>query len=314
LKIAFMGTPAYAIPTLNALVEAGHEIVTVVAQPDRPSGRGKKLQSPPVALRARELGLNLRQPKALRSGPFFENFQRLEIDLAIVIAYGRILPKAILETPRLGCWNAHGSLLPRWRGAAPIERAVHAGDTETGVCLMQMDDGLDTGDILAQVHTPISEDERAIDLRQRLSQLSAELIVGALGRIETLTATPQSQTGVLHAAPMKKSESILDFGRSATTLHNQIRAFFPWPGSQTVFRGEQFKIHRAQIIKSLDTTGLPGEILVAKKRMIVACGKDALEIMEAQLPGKKALPIQSILNGARIQVGEFLNQNPGETP
>lgn len=309
-----MGTPAYAIPTLNALVDAGHEIVTVVAQPDRPSGRGKKLQSPPVALRARELGLNLRQPKALRSGPFFENFQGLELDLAIVVAYGRILPKALLETPRLGCWNAHGSLLPRWRGAAPIERAVQAGNTETGVCLMQMDEGLDTGDILAQVSTPIGANERAIELRERLAQISAELIVGALGRLTTLEATPQGQTGILHAAPMKKSESILDFGRSATDLHNQIRAFFPWPGSQTMFRGEQFKIHRARVIGGLEKPGLSGEILVAKKRMIVACGIDALEIIEAQLPGKKPLPIQSILNGARIQVGEFLNQDPGETP
>jgi len=309
-----MGTPSYAIPSLNALVEAGHEIVTVIAQPDRPSGRGKKLQSPPVALRARELGLNVRQPKALRSGPFFENFQALDLDLAVVVAYGRILPKALLETPRLGCWNAHGSLLPRWRGAAPIERAVQAGDDETGVCLMQMDDGLDTGEILAQISTPIGINERAIDLRQRLAHLSAELIVDALGRLEMLRAAPQTQTGILHAAPMKKSESALDFTQSAQVLDNQIRAFFPWPGSHAMFRGEQFKIHRAQVVEGLEATGSPGEILVAKKRMIVACGKDALEIMEAQLPGKKALPIQSILNGARVQVGEILNLPPGETP
>ena len=279
MKIAFMGTPAYAVPTLEALVEAGHEIVTVVAQPDRPSGRGKKLQAPPVAQRAVELGLNLRQPKAVRSGRFFENFQRLDLDLAIVVAYGRILPKAILDTPRLGCWNAHGSLLPRWRGAAPIERAVQAGDTETGVCLMQMDEGLDTGDVLARQSTPIGEDERALDLRGRLAQLSAELVVQALEELDDLHPAPQSNDGACHAKPMRKGEAQLDFSKNALTLHNQIRAFYPWPGSQTLFRGEQFKILRA---RAAEGSGKPGEILLAKKRWIVACGEGALEILEAQ--------------------------------
>lgn len=306
-----MGTPAYAVPTLNALVDSGHEIVTVIAQPDRPSGRGKKLQAPPVALRAKALGLNLRQPKAVRSGPFFENFQALDLDLAIVVAYGRILPQALLEAPRLGCWNAHGSLLPRWRGAAPIERAVQAGDTLTGVCLMQMDAGLDTGAILAQCQSPIGADERAVDLRLRLSELSATLIVDCLARIQSLHPKPQQTAGILHAEPMKKTEAALDFSQSAQNLHNQIRAFYPWPGSQTMFRGEQFKIHRARIVEAPQEPAVPGTVLLAKKRMIVACGQGALELLEAQLPGKKALPIQAILNGARIQAGEHLGPPPG---
>jgi methionyl-tRNA formyltransferase len=306
-----MGTPTYAVPTLNALVESNHEIVTVIAQPDRPSGRGKKWQAPPVAQRAKELGLNLRQPKALRSGPFFENFQALDLDLAIVVAYGRILPQALLDAPRLGCWNAHGSLLPRWRGAAPIERAVQAGDTLTGVCLMQMDAGLDTGAVLAQSQTPIGGNERAVDLRLRLSGLSAKLVVDCLETIQNLHPTPQKTTGILHAQPMKKAEAALDFSQSAQSLHNQIRAFYPWPGSQTVFRGEQFKIHRARVVDAPQQPARPGTILLAKKRMIVACGQGALELLEAQLPGKKALPIQAILNGARVQAGEHLGPPPG---
>ena len=307
-----MGTPAYAVPTLNALAATGHEIVTVIAQPDRPSGRGKKLQAPPVAQRTKELGLNLRQPKAVRSGPFFENFQALNLDLAIVVAYGRILPQALLQAPRLGCWNAHGSLLPRWRGAAPIERAVQAGDSHTGVCLMQMDEGLDTGPILAQTQCPIGPDERAIDLRERLAHLSAKVILDALARIEDLNATPQTTAGILHAQPMGKSEASLDFSQSAQSLHNQIRAFYPWPGSQTMFRGEQFKIHRARVVDAPGQPEAPGTIILAKKRMIVACGQGALEVLEAQLPGKKALPVQAILNGARIQNGEHFGQPSGE--
>ncbi len=310
MKIAFLGTPAYAVPTLNALAASEHEIVTVVAQPDRPSGRGKKLQAPPVAQRARELGLNLRQPKAVRSGPFFENFQQLDLDLAVVVAYGRILPRDLLDTPRLGCWNAHGSLLPRWRGAAPIERAVQAGDATTGVCLMQMDEGLDTGDVLSRMETSIGPEERAVDLRERLSELSAQIVLDGLQRIQALQPTPQSTDAISHAEPLRKSEALLDFSASAKALHNQIRAFFPWPGSQTVFRGEQFKIHRA---RPVDGQGKPGEILIAKKRLVVACGDGALEILEAQLPGKKALPAQAILNGARIQPGEILGSHPGDT-
>jgi len=311
MKIAFMGTPAYAVPTLDALIGAGHNIVTVIAQPDRPSGRGKKLQSPPVAMRAKELGLDLRQPKAIRSGRFFENFRNLDLDLAIVVAYGRILPTGLLEAPRRGCWNAHGSLLPRWRGAAPIERAVQTGDQETGVTLMQMDEGLDTGAMLLSKQAEIGPNERAIDLRERLSHLSAELILEALEQIERLQPTPQPLSGILHAEPMRKAESWLDFSQPAARLHNQIRAFYPWPGSQTMFRGEQFKIHRAKVVEG---EGTPGEIILAKKRLVVACAEGALEILEAQLPGKRALEAQAILNGARIQAGEIMGVVPGENP
>ena len=308
MKVAFFGTPAYAVPTLDALVESGAEVVTVVAQPDRPAGRGKKLTSPPVAERAKALGLNLRQPRAIRSGPFFTNFRKLDLDLAIVVAYGRILPKELLESPRLGCWNAHGSLLPRWRGAAPIERAVQAGDRTTGVCLMQMDEGLDTGDILMARSLTIGEDERAVDLRIRLAHLSAEMVVDALAQPSSVAPTRQPEEGASHAAPMKKIESELDFSRSAAELHNQVRAFYPWPGSQTMFRGEQFKIHRTRVTEG---AGEPGEILLAKKRLVVACGTGALEVLEAQLPGKRALPIEAVLNGARIEPGEIMGNHQG---
>jgi methionyl-tRNA formyltransferase len=310
MKIAFFGTPAYAVPSLNALVEAGHEVVTVVAQPNRPSGRGKRMQAPPVAIRAQELGIHLRQPRALRSGPFFENYQKLDLDLAVVIAYGRILPKALLNTPRLGSWNAHGSLLPRWRGAAPIERAVQAGDTQTGVCIMQMDEGLDTGPVLLEESISIGPEERAIELRDKLSALSAQLLVKALSNPQSHSPTPQTQDGLCHADPMTKQEGLLDFSKPADVLHNQIRAFYPWPGSHTVFRGEQFKIHRAKLAEE---EGPVGEVLVAKKKLVIGCGTGAIEVLEAQLPGKKALPVQAILNGARIEKGETMGTELGET-
>jgi methionyl-tRNA formyltransferase len=177
---------------------------------------------------------------------------------------------------------------------------------------MQMDEGLDTGPILAQTQCPIGPDERAIDLRERLAHLSAKVILDALAHIEDLTATPQTTAGILHAQPMGKSEASLDFSQSAQSLHNQIRAFYPWPGSQTMFRGEQFKIHRARVVDAPGQSEAPGTIILAKKRMIVACGQGALEVLEAQLPGKKALPVQAILNGARIQNGEHFGQPSGE--
>ncbi|MDP6190476.1 MAG: methionyl-tRNA formyltransferase, partial [Gammaproteobacteria bacterium] len=183
LKIAFFGTPPYAVPTLDALVAAGHEIVSVVAQPDRRSGRGKKLQSPPTIVRARELGLTTRQPRAVRSGTFYNNYLALDIDVAVVVAYGRILPLEIINYPKYGSLNAHGSLLPRWRGAAPIERAILSGDKVTGVSIMQMDEGLDTGDVLMIGETQIGPDETSLDLRRRMSTMSAEMVVHVLSQI-----------------------------------------------------------------------------------------------------------------------------------
>jgi methionyl-tRNA formyltransferase len=313
MRIGFFGTPAYAVPTLNALIAAGHEIVTVVAQPDAPSGRGHKLRPPAVVVRARELGLETRQPRGVRRGLFATRFPQLTLDVGVVVAYGRILPKPILDTPALGCINAHGSLLPRWRGAAPIERAILAGDTLTGVCTMQMDEGLDTGPVLLRRETAIDPDETAAELRARLSEISAELVVETLTRLSSITATPQPETGVSYAAMLTRDETVLDFSRPARALHDQVRAFSPKPGGTCTFRGDRFKIRRSRVLETSELSALsakpqgpPGTVWVARKRLIVVCGQGALEVLEGQMPGRSPLPGGVLANGARIEVGEVL--------
>ena len=302
LKIAFFGTPQYAVATLEALVAAGHNIVTVVAQPDRPSGRGKKLQSPPTILLAKELGFNTRQPRAVKSGSFFNNYLSLDIDVAVVVAYGRILPMELINAPKYGSINAHGSLLPRWRGAAPIERSIVAGDTVTGVTIMQMDDGLDTGDMLMVEQTEIGPGDTSMDLRKRMSKQSANMMVRVLDEIPALRATKQSKDGVLHADMLSRNDSIMDFSRAAPELHNQVRGLRPWPGTVATFRGSVFKIHKTLVVEGV---GAPGEVISSKGRLIVACGDGALEIIEAQTAGKRAMAGSVISNGNRIQIGEL---------
>ena len=304
LRIAFLGTPQYAVPTLEALVAAGHDVVTVVAQPDRPSGRGKKLRSPPTIVRARELGLNTRQPRAVRSGTFYNNYMALDIDVAVVVAYGRILPIELINSPKYGSINAHGSLLPRWRGAAPIERSIVSGDTVTGVTIMQMDEGLDTGDMLLAEPTEIGSEDTSLDLRHRMSIQSAEMVVRVLSDLSKITATAQPAEGVVHAEMLSRADSVMDFSRPAAELHNQVRGLRPWPGTAATFRGEVFKIHKTRIVEG---AGAPGEVLCAKGRLIVACGEGALEIIEAQTAGKRAMAGSIISNGNRIQAGELLS-------
>ena len=304
LRVAFLGTPEYAVPTLEALVDAGHDVVTVVAQPDRPSGRGKKLRSPPTIVRARELGLNTRQPRAVRSGTFYNNYLALDIDVAVVVAYGRILPIEIINSPKYGSINAHGSILPRWRGAAPIERSIVSGDKVTGVTIMQMDEGLDTGDMILVAPTEIGPDDTSLDLRHRMSKQSADMVVEVLRDISSITVTPQPTEGILHADMLSRADSVMDFSRPAAELHNQVRGLRPWPGTTSTFRGEVFKIHKTRLVEG---SGAPGEVLCAKGRLIVACGEGALEIIEAQTAGKRAMAGSVISNGNRIQTGEILS-------
>ena len=299
-----MGTPPFAVPTLEALVSAGHEVVCVVAQPDRRVGRGQKVQSPATVVRARELGIETRQPKGVRSGPFPERFRGLNLDVAIVVAYGRILTPYLLESPRLGCINGHASLLPRWRGAAPIERAIAAGDGVTGVTTMQMDVGLDTGDMLCAREIVIGENDTAPMLRERLSLVTAELLVETLAGLDGLTPRPQPADGITHASPMEKAQGRLDWGRSARANHDHIRAFQPWPGTFATFRGDTLKVKAARVVEG---QGQPGEVLSVKGALVVACGEGAIEVLEAQLPGKKSLPGPVLANGARIQPGEVLS-------
>jgi methionyl-tRNA formyltransferase len=293
MRVAFFGTPAYAVPTLDALVQAGHEVVTVVAQPDQRHGRGRKLQSPPVVQRARELGLETRQPRGVRTGPFPTNYGQLELDVAVVVAYGRILTPHLLAVPRLGCVNGHASLLPRWRGAAPIQHAILAGDRVTGVTTMQMDEGLDTGDMLLRRELDIGPDET-----------TAELVVETLDQLEQLSPTPQPAQGVTHAHMLAKEHGRLDWSRGAQELHDHVRGLQPWPGAFCTFRGGVFKIKRARIAQA---SGPAGQVIEAGKRLVIGCGQGALEVLEGQLPGKKAVSGGDLVNGGRIELGERMN-------
>ncbi len=292
------------MPTLEALVEAGHEVVRVFAQPDRPAGRGRRLVSPAVAVRGRELGLDVRQPRALHSGPFPRNFKALELDVGVVVAYGRILTREILDHPRLGMVNGHGSLLPRWRGSAPIERALIAGDAETGVTTMQMDEGLDTGDMLLERATPIGPEDDAGTLRARLSQITAALVVETLAGLETLPRRPQPEAGACHAPPLTREDALIDWSKPAAAVDRRVRAFSERRGGVAAFRGEPFKLHR---VRPIDARGAPGEVLEAGARLVIACGEGAIEVVEGQLPGKKALGGRDLVNGARILTGEVFS-------
>jgi len=290
LKIVFMGTPGFSVPVLDALA-ARHEVVAVYCQPPRPAGRGKTLRPSPVQARAEALGLPVLHPASLKGAPEQAEFGALGADLAVVVAYGLILPPAILAAPRLGCLNIHASLLPRWRGAAPIQRAIWAGDGETGVCIMQMEAGLDTGPVLLCETVAIGAEETSAELHDRLSALGARLIVAALARLEELAAVPQPVEGVSYAAKIDKAEARIDWARPANEIARQVRALSPFPGAWCEVAGERVKVLRARAVAG---AGAAGEVLGG---FTVACGEGALEVLEAQREGKRAMPVAEILKG-----------------
>ena len=315
MRVVFMGTPDFAVPTLNALVDAGHDIVCVVAQPDRPSGRGKKLKSPPTIVRARELGLRTWQPRAVRSGPFVEWFTtEMDADVAVVVAYGRILIPALLAAPKRGCINVHASLLPKFRGAAPIQWSLIEGEAETGICTMQMDAGLDTGDVLLRRSTPIDPDETGPELWERLSHLGAQALIDTLAQLDALTPVPQDHARHTLAPLLKKHDGQLDFHQSATQVHNRVRGVNPWPSGQCSFRGATLRIHRTRVIETGGEHGVPGTVLEAGKRLVVACGTGTLEVLLGQLPGKPRRSGRDLVNGARIATGEVLTSLDSGAP
>jgi len=305
VKVIFMGTPDFAVPTLDALVEAGHEIIAVVAQPDRPKGRGKKLQPPPTILRARELGIPTKQPRAVRKGPFVDWMTSQTIDVAIVVAYGRILIPALLNTPKYGCINVHASLLPKYRGAAPVHWSIYNGDNQTGICTMQMAEGMDTGDILKKAVFPIGENDSISDIWIPLANLGANLLIDTLANLEKIVPTPQNHMEATHARILKKTDGVLDWTRSAKDLHNQIRALNPWPGTWTSFAAGRLKIWKAKPCKG---SGTPGEIISVKENPIVATGDGALEILVAQVPGKQKGPSKNLILSNKIKLGELIGQ------
>ena len=293
MKIVFMGTPEFSVPVLDLLSQA-HEILAVYTQPPRPAGRGKADRHSPGQARAEALGLPVRHPVSLRGEAAARDFAALQADVAVVVAYGLILPKPILDAPRLGCLNIHASLLPRWRGAAPIHRAIMAGDQETGVCIMQMEAGLDTGPVLLRETTAIKQADTTLDLHDRLSAMGARLIVEALARLPTLTPEPQPSEGVTYAAKIDKAEARVDWTRPAVEVDRLIRGLSPFPGAWVDIRGERVKLLRSRLAAG---GGLQGAVLGG---FTVACGQGAVEITEAQREGKRPMPAVEVLKGLTL--------------
>jgi methionyl-tRNA formyltransferase len=298
MRVVFYGTPEFAVPTLDALVAAGHDVVLVVAQPDRPAGRGQKLTPPPVAARAAALGLPLAQPKALKSGPFPERVVALAPDVAVVVAYGRILPRRLLDAPRHGCVNVHASLLPRWRGAAPIQHAILAGDAVTGVCTQQMEEGLDVGPVYRRIEAPIAPRETTGTLHDRLSVLSARVAVETLAMLPA-EPVPQASEGVTYAAKIDKEHGRIDLSRSAAEIDRQIRAYTPWPGGFVPTPAGPLKVLEAEPVVG---EGPPGAVL-SLDPLVVATGEGALALARVQAPGRKPVSGRDYANGAHLAVG-----------
>jgi len=301
MRLIFAGTPEFAAQALKAIIAAGHQVPLVLTQPDRPAGRGMALQPSPVKKLAQEHGLEVFQPPGLRDVAARERIAAVAAEVMVVAAYGLILPQAVLDLPRFGCLNIHASLLPRWRGAAPIQRALLAGDDETGVCIMQMEAGLDTGPVLLRRAFQIEAGDTTATLHDRLAGIGAELIVEALDQLP-LPAEAQPVQGVTYAHKIEKAEALIDWRRSAVELDRHIRAFNPFPGAQAVFGGQTVKLWQAV---PLEGSGAPGEVLaVERNRLLIACGTGVLAITELQKAGGKRLPVQQFLAGNPLKAGE----------
>ncbi len=301
MRIAFMGTPDFAVPSLLALAEAGHEIVAVYSQPPRPAGRGHKERPSPVHAAAEQRGWPVRTPRTLKSEEEQAAFRALDLDAAVVAAYGLILPKAILEAPLCGCLNVHASLLPRWRGAAPIQRAILAGDTTSGITIMLMDEGLDTGAMMLQESLPITAETTGESLHDELAALGAQLIVKALQGGHG-TAQPQPEEGVTYADKLRREEARLDWQRDARALERQVRAFFPWPGAYFEVNGERIKVLAAEVTED---SGPPGQVL--DDSLTIACAEGALRPLRVQRAGKAPMETAALLRGFAVPPGTQLS-------
>jgi methionyl-tRNA formyltransferase len=303
LRIVFAGTPEFALPSLRAAARSS-EIVAVYTQPDRPAGRGRQLAHSPVKQAALNNGWTVRQPTSLKTVEARRALAALEPDLLIVVAYGLILPPKVLAIPRNGCWNVHASLLPRWRGAAPIQRAIEAGDAQTGVCLMQMAEGLDTGPVLLSQTTPIDADDSAGSLHNRLAELGAETLADGLTLLRAgmrPVARPQADVGVTYAHKLDKSEAKLDWNQPAIVLERKVRAFSPWPIAEAVVNGERLRIHEARA-RDTERKAAPGSVLtMTRDGLDIACGGGALRLTVVQREGGRAMPVSEYLN-ARLSL------------
>jgi len=301
MKLIFAGTPEFAVPALAALIAAGHEIVLVLTKPDRPAGRGMKLKASPVKELALQHGIPLYQPETLKTEQSQAPLAAVQADAMIVAAYGLILPQAVLDLPRHGCLNIHASLLPRWRGAAPIQRAILAGDAETGVTIMQVVLALDAGAMLRKAALPISEHDTAQSLHDGLAALGGRLMVETLADLETIVPQAQDEALVTYAEKLRKEEAPLDWHKTADELARQVRAFNPFPVAQTMFKGEIWRVWMAYAVAGSAT---PGVAMDTTQGIVVGCGKGTLRITELQKAGGKRLPVRDFLAGNPVKPGE----------
>ncbi len=303
LNVIFAGTPEFAAVALQALIDSGHQVIAAYTQPDRPAGRGRKLTASPVKLLAQSHNIPVLQPERLKGEAERQQLRNLNADVMVVVAYGLILPKAVLETPRLGCINIHASLLPRWRGAAPIQRAILAGDEQSGVTIMQMDVGLDTGEMLVIEATSISRNDNASTLHDRLAEIGARTVITALDQLQSGTTKPvaQDEAHTCYAHKLSKEEALLEWSRPAIELERQVRAFNPWPVAQTHYEGEVVRIWQARALDGVSANGTtPGNVVTATKAGIdVATGNGVLRIEQAQLPGGRPLAVVDLLNARK---------------
>ncbi len=302
MRVIFMGTPDFSVVALDALIAAGHEIVAVYAQPPRKAGRGKKLRLGPVHQRAETLGIEVRTPLNFKNTEDIQAFAALNADIAVVVAYGLILPQTILDAPKYGCLNIHASLLPRWRGAAPIHRAIMAGDTETGVCIMQMEAGLDTGPVLLQEKIPISDTITTGELHNQLAELGGQLVCQTLVNLNKLSAKPQPNDGMTYAKKIDKAEAKIDWNQPAEAISRQIRGLSPFPGAWTEINNERIKLLNCVVSNG---SGLSGEAL--DDALKIACGQDALRLTRLQRAGKGVIDVQDFLRGFPVTKGDFLS-------
>jgi methionyl-tRNA formyltransferase len=315
LKLVFMGTPAFAVPTLEALIAAGHDVAAVYTQPPRPAGRGHRERRSAVHDVAADRAMEVRTPRTLRDADAQAAFAALDADAAVVVAYGLILPRTVLDAPRSGCFNVHASLLPRWRGAAPIQRALLAGDRETGISIMRMDDGLDTGATVSRRAIPIGAGDTAGTLHDSLAELGAQMMVETLAALEagTLTETSQPAEGVTYAAKIDPAEAAIGWSRPATEVDLRVRAMAPHPGAYFLYRGERIKVLLSEVVTGApapSATEVPPGTVVADGP-VIACGRGAVRLLILQRAGRKALPAAEFLRGTALPEGTLLEDGSG---
>jgi methionyl-tRNA formyltransferase len=308
MNLIFLGTPSFAVPTLEAIVAAGHHVLAVFTQPDRPKGRGGQVAASPVKEIALRLGLAVHQPERIRRPEVVEQLKQLNPDAMVVVGYGQIIPQSIIDIPRHGIINVHGSLLPKYRGAAPIQWAIANGEKRTGVTTMRIDAGLDTGDTLLKWETEIGAEENALELAQRLAITGAELLVRTLR--ENPTPVKQDPAEATLAPILKKEDGIIDWTWPAEKISNRTRGFLPWPGAYTSFRNQGFHIWKARVAEE-PGSGHPGRLRPLKKRLLIDCGANtALEVIEMQIEGRKRMPAEAFLNGQHLNENETLGVTP----